>query len=296
MKTDFAHLTVEAAQCMTGTQQERINFALSDHWRPYPRANQILRALGDLMNAPQVQRTPNVLMVGDSDNGKSSIITRFAAMHAPMVGPDGILISPFVAMEMPSKPKESRFWSELLSALLIAHKPTDPVQDLQNQALEVLRLIKCRMLSIDEGHNILCGSAAEQRQILVVLKTLSNKLRIPIVCVGIRTAVRALHTDNQLASRFEPLPLPRWQLNHEYLRLLASLEQLLPLEKPSNLAARDLAPEIHRMSGGTIGGTTKVLRRATIHAIKEGHEVINKDTLKAIEWTSLVDYEQHAMG
>jgi hypothetical protein len=82
---------------------------------------------------------------------------------------------------------------------------------------------------------------------------LSNELQIPIVVAGTHDAFNAIQTDPQLANRFEPAPLPRWTMNEDYLRLLASFEVGLGLEQPSHLIEPALATKILVLTGGTIG-------------------------------------------
>lgn len=81
-------------------------------------------------------------------------------------------------------------------------------------------------------------------------------------------AIRAVQADPQLANRFNPEILPKWKLDQEYLRLLASFEKVIPLKQPSNLINRELAELILNMSGGTIGEISTLLNMASIFAIK----------------------------
>jgi len=60
-------------------------------------------------------------------------------------------------------------------------------------------------LAIDEVHNLLSGSALQQRRILNLLRWLGNELQIPLIAVGTAEALHAIHSDDQLANRFEPL-------------------------------------------------------------------------------------------
>jgi Bacterial TniB protein len=73
------------------------------------------------------------------------------------------------------------------------------------------------------------------------IKYLGNELQIPIVGVETYEAFNALQTDPQLANRFEPTVLPRWEQGQEYLRLLSSFERMLPLKQPTRLTGEDLA-------------------------------------------------------
>jgi hypothetical protein len=74
-------------------------------------------------------------------------------------------------------------------------------------------------------------NSANQRHFLNVIKYLGNELQIPIVAAGTHDAFNAVQSDPQLSNRFEPALLRRWALTDEYLRLLASFEVALPLER-----------------------------------------------------------------
>ena len=233
---------------------------------------------------------PNLLVVGESGNGKSTLIERLRDQNPVMARPGGEALAPFILMQMPSEPSEARFWSELLLALHIAHRDTDPVQRKKNQAHSALAYVRCRMLGIDEFHNVLNGHARQQRHFLAVLKNLSNELGLPIVAAGTRDTLRTLHTDPQLASRFEAFGLPRWKLDREFLRLLASFERVLPLAAPSGLATREMAIRLHALSEGIIGRLALVLSRAAVQAIRDGGERIDGKTLDGVGMVKLADY------
>lgn len=292
--SQFEHLEPIVWNAMTLPMEERIAFAHQDRWIGYTRAQEAINTLSDLLSHPRTVRMPNLLLVGESGNGKTTIIDRFRELHPVTAAGGGEPLMPVVVMGMPSEPNESRFWTELLLALRIAHRDSDPVQRKKNQAHSILTYVRCKMLVIDEIHNVLYGHARQQRQFLGVLKNLSNDLKLPIVSVGTRDAIRALHTDPQLSSRFEPFGLPRWQLNAEFLRLLASFERLLPLANPSNLIDRDIAIKLHGMSGGTIGGLSRILKRATAQAIRDRSERITLKTINQIDWVKLSDYGKQA--
>lgn len=294
--SDFHHLEPSVRFAMSFSTEDRIAFAQQDRWIGYSKAQDALGALSDLLMHPRTLRMPNLLLVGESGNGKTTIMEKFRELHPVLSQPSGEPLIPVVLMGMPSEPVEARFWTELLLALKIAHRDSDPVQRKKNQAHSILTYVQCRMLVIDEIHNILYGHARQQRHFLGVLKNLSNDLKLPIVTIGTRDAIRALHTDTQLSSRFEPFGLPRWELNTEFLRLLASFERLLPLAQPSELIGRELAIKLHGMSGGTIGGLSRILKRATIQAIRDRSERITLKSLNQIDWIKLSDYGRQAQA
>jgi hypothetical protein len=110
-------------------------------------------------------------------------------------------------------------------------------------------------------------------------KYLGNDLQIPLVGLGTQEALRAIQTDAQLANRFKPVPLPRWRMNREFLRLLASFEQTLPLRQPSRLIEKPLAQKLLVQSEGSLGELSALLTTAAIYAVETEIEHINEAVL-----------------
>jgi hypothetical protein len=135
------------------------------------------------------------------------------------------------------------------------------------------------MLIVDEIQHVLAGPMLKQRHFLNVIKYLGNELQIPIVAAGTHDAFNAVQSDPQLSNRFEPALLRRWALTDEYLRLLASFEVALPLERPSRLAELTLARKILGLSEGTIGEISALLTCAARAAIERGTEQITNNVL-----------------
>ena len=104
-------------------------------------------------------------------------------------------------------------------------------------------------------------------------------MQIPIVGVGTINAIRAVHTDRQMGNRFEPIGLPRWEMNRAHQTLLISFERRLPLRVPSGLAQPVLAARLLALSDGTVGELSLLLTAAATKAIRSGRERIDEDLL-----------------
>ena len=155
------------------------------------------------------------------------------------------------------------------------------------QVVTVFRNIGVRLLMIDEVHHLLAGSPLKQREFLNVIKYLGNELQIPIIASGTEEALHAFGSDRQIVSRFTPFELPRWKYDEEFLRLLLSIESLLPLPKPSSLHANDkLAKHILERSEGTIGEVYSLLSTVCERAIHEGKEHLTFNFVRETHWAS----------
>lgn len=282
---NLEHLSKTALESLDLSNKDRIEKIKQDRWIGYPQARFILDKLEDLLYYPPRHRMPCLLIIGDTNNGKTMIIRRFLHLYPPNPNVEGdASIAPVMIVQAPPVPDESRFYSNILNGLFAAYRENDRPARKYSQVIRLLKAIKLRMLVIDEIHDILAGSTRKQQEFLNVIKNLSNELMIPIIGVGTRDALRALQTDDQLSNRFEPVTLPRWTMDQDYLRLLASFEKVLPLKKPSSLTQDHIAQKLLVMSEGFIGELSRILTKAAINAIENNTEQINIKILDAIQW------------
>ena len=291
--TRFSHLEVDVAEALTLPRPERLLFCQMDRWVGYTRAARIMEQLDQLLIYPKTLRMPNLLIVGRSGNGKSSILERFTNRHPIQISTAGAPLAPLLHIEMPETPDESELWSTILWTLGISHREKDPASLKKREVKSALQYASVRLLIIDEFNN-LTNAGKKAADLLAAIKGLSNDLKISIVAAGTQAAINALNSDPQMKSRFEPAPLDRWKLDPEYLRFLASYEKLLPLAEPSGLATRELAPIIYGMCGETIGSTVKFLKAAACHAINRGSERIDERVLRDLAWTKPGEWDDVA--
>jgi Bacterial TniB protein len=228
---DLSHLHPAARQLARLPAAERLRHVRADRWIGYTRAIQALDTLETLFGWPAKQRMPNLLVIGPTNNGKSMIIEKFRRSHLPVSHPDHEEI-PVLAVQMPSEPSVTRFYTALLAAMGAPLRPRQRLAELEQLALRLLRELAVRMLVIDELHHVLAGRGDSRREFLNLVRFLGNELRIPLVGVGTREAYLAIRSDDQLENRFAPLTLPRWQADEEACSLLASFAASFPLRRP----------------------------------------------------------------
>lgn len=288
MSEAYAHLHPSVRSLADEDQVARIRRIRTDRWIGYARAEAALETLEDLLSFPKRTRMPNLLVVGPTNNGKTMIVEKFRRAHPvrqAIDAPDGTARMPVLKVQMPPGPDECRLFGAILDALGMPHAPQGRVTAKQDAALRVLRAIGVRVLVIDELHNLLSGSALQQRRLLNLLRWLGNELQIALVGVGTAEALRAIRSDDQLANRFEPFPLPLWVDNDGFRRLLSTLEAVLPLRRPSGLAEPALASRILAGSEGVLGEIVSMVTRAAVLAISSGVEAI---TMRMLDGSGFV--------
>lgn len=285
----YDYLAEHVLETMALNDAERINILYEDRWIGYQKAITVLNILTDILNRPRKLRPECLLIVGDSNMGKTTIIHEFAKEHytnrvydmdmQPMS-----LTKRIIPIQAPSKANVKELYINILEHFFVPFRVTDPESKLRNQAVHLMRKYETKMLIIDELHNCLSGSARQLQEVMNTLKMLSNELSLNIIGVGTRDASLILHTDAQYASRFEVLDLPLWKLDEDFLRLLLSYVRLLPLKKRSNLASQEIATLIYEISGGNLGDLNRLLVECAKEAILTGKEEITLEIVKKFKW------------
>jgi len=285
--TPYSHLLPAVRAQAELDVEARINCLWGNRWIDYPRANQALQDLERLLALPRRERMPCMLLHGDSNIGKTQIISKFRRHHPDKFDAErGVEIRPTITMQMPPTPDQHRFYSALLFEVGAPHNAAASVTVLERLARDLLRRMAPRILIIDEVHHLLAGSYREQRASLNLLKFLANDLQASMILVGTHDAVIALQTDAQMVSRFTPFEVPRWQESEAFRRLLAAFERVLPLRLPSELAQREIAQYVLATSGGLTGEISRIINAAAELAIRSGHEAIRLEHLRDVTSTS----------
>jgi len=287
--SEFSHLHASTRSMIEESAESRIRRVRTDRWITYARAEIALAAMEDLLTFPKRTRMPNVLLIGPTNNGKTMIVEKFRRAHPPFAAsttPDGAASIPVLKVQMPPGPDEPRFFGAILQELGFPHLLSERLAARQEAALRTLRQTNVRVLIIDEVHNVLSGSRLQQRRLLNLLRWLGNELQIPLVAVGTAEALHAMQSDDQLANRFEPIGLPPWRHSEEYQQLLSTLEAVLPLRQPSDLATPALADKILSAAEGILGEVISIVTRAAVRAINAGSECITTKLIEETRFTS----------
>lgn len=283
---ELSHLQEHVRPLVLLSKEKRINYLYSDKWVGYDRAKNIMALLDDILNQPKRARPQSLLIVGEPNIGKTTIIRKFVERH-PQTNIQNRLNEitevhkHHILIDAPVGADEKRLYIAILEKFLVAFRRTAPAIELRYQVNYLFRKFHIKMLIIDEIHNFLTGTSLKQREVMNVLKNLSNELNLSIVGVGTKEAVQILYSDPQHASRFDVAELTSWGLDNDFRKLLASYEKLLPLKKPSNLAERTVATEIYEISAGNLGDVIRLLidcSKAAINGEKEciDIEIINQ--------------------
>jgi hypothetical protein len=260
----------------------RIDGILSDRWVSYPQGLAVLRHLEDLLRGARRTRMPSLVVVGDPDMGKTTILRKF--MRGQPVSFDvasGLARMEVVAMEAPPEADEQRFYAAVLEAVG-APIPAGRVIDMERAVHGQLQRLQTRLLVIDETNNLVIGAASAQRKTLAALRRLSNTLSMSMAYFGTPEALNALASDPQIEGRAQPYRLARMPNDATYGAIVSAVVAHLPLRIRSDVDVHFI-DAVHELSGGSPGKTFRLLNAAGVEAIDSGRERITLKSLRTEE-------------
>jgi uncharacterized coiled-coil protein SlyX len=231
-----------------------------------------------------------MLLYGDSGMGKSMILEKMERQHPSSYDQRrGITKRPVVIVQMPSSPDQRRFYTRTLQVLGAPYGGREELGALEARVIDLLQKMGTQLLCIEEVHHLLAGSHREQRKSLNLLKFLANELKIVVVAVGTSDAFHALQTDDQVASRFEPLLIPRWTETDAFRAFVVAYGKLLPLRKASPYGEPEMIRVLLKRSDGITGRVTWLLGCAAEIAIEDGSEFIDAAIVERVSERLRID-------
>jgi hypothetical protein len=258
--------------------EKKINYIQKTLWIGYPVIKDIESKMDEILKHPRIGRMPNLLILGRTNNGKSTLLRRFASRNlAVSVEESGSIRAEVIAIIMPEGPTEILFLDAILRATSISFKKTEPFRDKLNQVYNILENLESKVILIDEIHHIGAGAPKQQRLLMNLMKNLSTQFGLSFIAAGTGEARNIFSSDEQLSNRFRQVIIPVWEDNDDFKSLLFAFETLLPFEERSDLVG--MSSYIINRTDATIGDIYDLLKSASIVAIKKGEKNITKKRL-----------------
>lgn len=249
--------------------EQRIAYIRAPRWIGHQVAVGAHRRLDELLLRPTSLRTQGLMLVGPYANGKTMIAERFAVQHLRTAQTQKVWV-----VQTREGAGLGHFYASILQALRAPVHDHRSVSRQAEQTDHLLAHLKPRLLIFDEFHNALRGRTRDTGAVFVFLRRIGRQYDISPVLIGEVAVYDFINATSEMASRFDILPIPRWQYDEAYLTLLDSLEAALPLARISDLSDETLARRIFSLSEGLIGEIVAIVTKAATAAILSGDERI----------------------
>lgn len=258
-------------------------------WIPYPKADTGLQKLRDLLRAPPSHRPGGMLLYGDSNSGKTTLIRYFQSQleksgkaeddDFTFKGPNSTLI-----FQCPPYPSTGALLSGALRAMRAPHQDSWHWEKKLSAVVSILSKTSVRMVILDEIHNSLTGPHDKRVHFLNTIKYLSNELRVPLVAIGTSLALSTIQTDQQLGSRLEPFKLPKWEADKEFAQFLGRVFIHLKVNPVPAVNSRKFRDRFIHMTDGLTGEIWALAVKTAEGMHAKGQVVVDEEMVIQAPW------------
>lgn len=288
---------------LNADELQRIDQMKNTPWVGYESAITIRQQMDSLIRHPRIARMPNIVLIGDSNNGKSTILRNFCNRHYPADNFNAAQITlPALMVQTPSNANEGALYYEILDHLCAAGSPNEPDISKKSRLKLILEKLQLKVLVLDDLFNIASSPPAKRRQFLNAIRNLGIELQISFIASGTPETLNILAMDPSIQNRFKPVFLPRWKMDRgsEFAKFILSLENSLTLKQPSAFRDARFIELMLIFSEGLLGEAVALLHLLAEQAIRTGKEMIDADDLtreklKALHWVMPSDRSRHSV-
>lgn len=231
-------------------------------------------------------RARGMLIWGPTGTGKSTIAKVYELQHPREEAADRTLV-PVLRIELPGQPTAKALGETILLALRDPLPHAGSAEFRLNRVRKLLKECGVQLLLFDEVQHLTDNLNSRDRNIAAdTLKNLMNDTGIPCVFIG-TPSCRGYFVENQQLGRrcspklgIEPFRFKEVGEQKEFLRLLKSLHDKLPLVGPSALIDRAVAPSLYFASFGLLGILVQLIESALRDTLLSGGTRLEREALR----------------
>ena len=268
----------------------------------FPRNDKAIKTIREHHAHAKFANEPEGLLIqGECGAGKTTIVKLYMEDYPRTYTQENTQV-PVLYAKVPVPATCKNLATKILTAI------GDPAAERGTQVSQTLRIKRymeacnVELLILDEFQHF------QDRDSSKVLKTASDWLKVlmdetgvPIVLAGLPYSHTILdyHGNEQLQRRFatrielEPFAYGTSQQRQDFRRFLNVIDDKLPLAEKSNLADPAIALCIYEATQGVVARVMKLVRRATVIALKLHREMITSDILSVAYEERLAANDPH---
>jgi hypothetical protein len=266
------------------TKEERIKAVQQELVIAHPTYAAAMNHAMCMVKQERRPRAPGLIVTGPVASGKTTfgrtILWKFQQLPPTSAVQD--LPPCAVMISLTALTTAHGFYGRILRALNAPFKIRQVRSEREDVAITALAQANCSLLILDELQDILKGSVQDQHRVLDTIKYIMNTLGMPILCLGIEEAGKALEGNPHLKARFTEARLGTWKYDQDYFNLLASVEPHLHLGDDAKLTDCAIAKRILELSEGNMGLIMEIIRNAAVVAIAKGSATITLEMIRPL--------------
>lgn len=281
---DLKHVSETARALVFAANKERARYIRSDLFIPHAFVKPILNEVQALITDPS-GRAKGIAVIGRPNSGKSSLVREIGKRWGV---PDAtrstdIPCQPILGVTLTDAYKTADVYSRIFKAIKAPNCTGSRGNDgSENAVVDLLQIVQCKLLQIDEFSDILKCNPMEQRRVMGAVKFVMNEAHVGVIALGTSEMEGAFNYDTHLSERFARYKLPRWTVNRNLQIMLKALQQNLPLRKPSSLLSVGSMRALVDLSNGILGNVVRLVQDAAIQAIIDQSEYADEKLIRQV--------------
>lgn len=287
------YLTTDARRFVTCEDDTRVEFILRSRFVEHEAASRAEDLLSRTFSQPRSARMSNLLLVGASGSGKTSVINKFNRTYSSEHNKSGALTYEVVIVQMPYHPCPREFGESVYSAMGISSYWFDryrPIRRIISYLKSALGKSKTRMIVIEDIQSLQSGNAREKLMFVQMLRVLATELRSCLAFTGTPQARSVLQIDEQLGARTKVVELRPWKSGRDLMEFTDAFVGAMPLRRRSSLDDPRIGALLAERSGGRTDYICDAIRAAAVAAIRNGREMVDLAALDGSPgWDGVLD-------
>jgi len=275
----------ERAQAMAGTPDDRARYVLDVPiaFDEYRRANKYIDSL--LARAKVAKKPGGLWIIGEGGRGKSFILERLLKRLKPLEG-DHRRLCPILYLTFEARPSIGEIYILLLTQL-----GQDPrslkglnLKELRDTLRDAVQTAGVLLIAFDEAQHLWVLATKKSKgdaggALGATLKRLYDFLGVAFVFIGTPPLDEIRRQDEQ-TTRWPGLSfLKAFSYNDEFLGVLATLDECLPMPEKANLIDNKLSKSIFDSCRGSFRLLKMLLAEAVRIASQKGKKRISREHL-----------------